>query len=187
MAAAPAPASVPAPGPYRRRLPDERAALTHKFQVGGQEGYVTVGLYDDGTPGEIFIHMSKEGSTISGLIDAFATSISMALQYGVPLLALCDKFRYSRFEPSGFTQHPTIRMASSVTDYIFHYLALKFLDLDLVAAPSQDSDLGLEAATGSGSGAVVHGTSYCSLCGGLLRISGSCSVCTCCGTSMGCS
>ena len=181
------PASAPGATPSRRRLPDERAALTHKFQIGDQEGYVTVGLYDDGTPGEVFIRMAKEGSTISGLIDAFATSISMALQYGVPLRALCDKFRYSRFAPAGFTPHPQIRMATSVTDYIFHYLALKFLDPDPVTVTSQDQDLALETDAGSGSGAVVHGTSCCSLCGGLLRISGSCSVCTCCGTSMGCS
>lgn len=182
------PVPGPAAVPFRRRLPDERAALTHKFQVGDQEGYLTVGLYDDGTPGEIFIHMSKEGSTISGLIDAFATSISMALQYGVPLQALCDKFQHSRFAPSGFTHHPQIRIATSVTDYIFRYLALKFLDP--VPATESVSDpvpgAGAVAETGS-TAAGDYGAGVCTQCGGLLRVTGNCSVCTSCGMSMGCS
>ena len=112
----------------RRRLPDERQALTHKFSVGGHEGYLTVGLYPDGDPGEIFITMSKEGSVVSGLMDAFATSISLALQYGVPLRTLVEKFMHSRFEPSGFTGNPEIPMAKSIMDYLFRYIALKFLD-----------------------------------------------------------
>ncbi len=182
------PAAAPVPAPYRRRLPDERAALTHKFQVGDQEGYVTIGLYEDGTPGEIFIHMSKEGSTISGLIDAFATSISMALQYGVPLQALCDKFQHSRFAPSGFTHHPQIRIATSVTDYIFRYLALKFLDSVSETVTGADPVSGTVTVAETGSGAVAdYGAGICPQCGGLLRITGNCSVCSSCGSSMGCS
>ena len=114
--------------PVRKRLPDERPALTHKFSLAGHEGYLHVGLYPDtGMPGEIFITMAKQGSTISGLMDAFATSISIALQYGVPIEDLCSKFSYMRFEPSGFTNNRQIPMAKSIMDYIFRYLSLKFL------------------------------------------------------------
>ncbi len=111
----------------RRRLPDERRAITHKFVVGNHEGYITVGLYDDGTPGELFITMSKEGSVISGLMDAFATTISIGLQYGVPLEVWVNKFVHMRFEPSGYTNNPQIRIAKSIIDYIFRWLAIKFL------------------------------------------------------------
>ncbi len=111
----------------RRRLSDERRAITHKFKVGNHEGYITVGLYDDGTPGEIFVTMAKEGSVISGLMDSFATAISIGLQYGVPLEVLVNKFVHMRFEPSGYTNNPQIRIAKSITDYIFRWLALKFL------------------------------------------------------------
>ncbi len=112
----------------RNRLPDERPALVHKFSLAGHEGYLHVGMYPDTKlPGEIFITMAKEGSTISGLMDAFATSISIALQYGVPLADLCEKFSYMRFEPSGFTNNRRIPMAMSIMDYIFRYLRLKFL------------------------------------------------------------
>jgi len=113
--------------PVRRKLPDERHAITHKFNIAGHEGYLTVGLYEDATPGEIFIVMAKQGSTISGLMDSFATSVSLAFQYGVPLQVLCDKFIHSRFEPSGFTRNPNIPIAKSLMDYIFRWLALKFL------------------------------------------------------------
>ncbi len=124
--------------PGRRKLPEERQALTHKFSIAGHEGYITVGMYEDGTPGEMFIRMAKEGSTLSGLLDAFATSISMALQYGVPLQVLCDKFTATRFEPSGFTGNRDIPIAKSITDYIFRWMALKFLDAgeqDIVELP----------------------------------------------------
>ena len=113
--------------PKRRKLPDERNAITHKFDIAGHEGYVTVGLFEDGTPGEIFLVMAKEGSTISGFADAFAQAISYALQYGVPLQALVDKFSHARFEPSGMTKNPEIRFAKSIVDYIFRWLATKFL------------------------------------------------------------
>ncbi len=116
--------------PRRRRLPDERKAMTHKFQIGAHQGYITVGLYDDGTPGEIFITMSKEGSSLSGLMDSFATAVSIGLQYGVPLKVLVNKFAHMRFEPSGFTQNPNIRVAKSIVDYIFRWLAHKFLSVE---------------------------------------------------------
>src|SRR5437773_217004 len=113
--------------PVRRKLPDERAAITHKFDIQGHEGYITVGLFENGQPGEIFLVMAKEGSTISGFADAFAQAISYALQYGVPLQALVDKFSHVRFEPSGVTRNPEIRFAKSIVDYIFRWLASKFL------------------------------------------------------------
>ena len=113
--------------PMRRRLPDERASITHKFNVGGHEGYLTIGMYEDGTPGEIFLRMAKEGSTISGLMDSFATAISLALQYGVPLKDLVNKFSHLRFEPAGFTGNREIPMAKSLVDYIFRYMATKFM------------------------------------------------------------
>ncbi|MFQ6112948.1 MAG: vitamin B12-dependent ribonucleotide reductase [bacterium] len=113
--------------PLRRRLPDERRSITHKFSIAGHEGYITVGMYEDGSPGEIFIVMAKEGSVVSGLMDSFATAISLALQYGVPLKVLVNKFTHTRFEPSGFTNNPQIPIAKSITDYIFRWLALKFL------------------------------------------------------------
>jgi len=114
----------------RRKLPDERQSITHKFSVGGHEGYITVGKYEDGTPGEIFITMAKEGSTISGLMDSFATMTSLALQHGVPMQLLVDKFTHMRFEPSGFTKNPEIPMAKSICDYVFKWLATKFLTRD---------------------------------------------------------
>jgi ribonucleoside-diphosphate reductase alpha chain len=110
----------------RMKLPDERQSLTHKFSIAGHEGYLTVGLYPNGDPGEIFLRMAKEGSTISGLMDSIATMTSIALQYGVPLKALVDKFSHTRFEPSGFTNNPEIPLAKSVTDYVFRYLGNRF-------------------------------------------------------------
>jgi ribonucleoside-diphosphate reductase alpha chain len=115
------------PKPYRRRLPDERRAVTHKFQVAGHEGYITVGLYPDGTPGEIFLKMAKEGSTVSGLMDTLATMTSIALQYGVPLRDLVSKFTHVRFEPSGFTGNPEVPIAKSTVDYIFRWMGSRFL------------------------------------------------------------
>ena len=118
------------PKPYRRRLPDERRAVTHKFQVAGHEGYITVGLYPDGQPGEIFLKMAKEGSTVSGLMDTLATMTSIALQYGVPLRDLVGKFGHVRFEPSGFTGNAEIPIAKSTVDYIFRWLGSRFLPKD---------------------------------------------------------
>ena len=134
----------------RRRLPDERRSITHKFSIGGHEGYMTVGMYDDGSPGELFVTMAKEGSVVSGLMDGFATSISMALQYGVPLQVLCDKFSHMRFEPSGFTGNPDIPIAKSITDYIFRWLSLKFL-------PSENAQQVAEAQAALPPGAAPQG------------------------------
>ncbi len=133
------------PRAVRHRLPEERASVTHKFGLGGHEGYITVGLYPNGQPGEIFIRMAKEGSTISGLMDSFATAISIALQHGVPLKVLVEKFAHTRFEPSGWTGNEQIGYAKSIMDYIFRWLQLRFLSghqLDLFA--------GLSAAAGAG-------------------------------------
>jgi ribonucleoside-diphosphate reductase alpha chain len=146
----------------RHRLPDERASLTHKFSIAGHEGYITVGLYPNGQPGEIFIRMAKEGSTVSGLMDSFATAASLALQHGVPLRVLCEKFAHSRFEPSGWTGNEHIGYAKSIMDYIFRWLQLRFLSgqqLSLFAGmmpsvpaadPSQSSDVILSEAERSG-------------------------------------
>jgi ribonucleoside-diphosphate reductase alpha chain len=123
-------AALAARTPMRRKLPDERHAITHKFDISGHEGYITVGLFEDGMPGEIFLVMAKEGSTISGFADAFAQAISYALQYGVPLQALVDKFSHVRFEPSGMTRNPDVRFAKSIVDYIFRWMASKFLSAE---------------------------------------------------------
>jgi ribonucleoside-diphosphate reductase alpha chain len=115
------------PRAVRHKLEDERMSITHKFNVGGHEGYITVGLYRDGSPGEIFITMAKEGSTVSGLMDSFACAVSLALQHGVPLKLLCEKFAHTRFEPSGWTNNPDIGFAKSIMDYIFRWLQARFL------------------------------------------------------------
>jgi len=133
--AAPVTEPVPAqqnlfPGAHRRKLPSERDSITHKFSIGGHEGYITVGMYRDRQPGEIFIKMAKEGSTLSGIMDAFALSVSISLQYGVPLRALVDKFINSRFEPSGYTGNSDIRYAKSIVDYIGRWLGAKFISSD---------------------------------------------------------
>jgi ribonucleoside-diphosphate reductase alpha chain len=135
-------AQVEAALPHRRRLPSERAAITHKFDIGGHEGYITVGLYPDGQPGEIFLKMAKEGSTVSGLMDTLATTISVALQYGVPLRDLVNKFAHVRFEPSGFTGNQEIPIAKSLVDYIFRWLGSRFL------SPEDKANLGLQPAGG---------------------------------------
>ena len=123
-------AQVEATKPHRRRLPNERAAVTHRFEISGHEGYITVGLYPDGQPGEIFLKMAKEGSTVSGLMDTLATSVSLALQYGVPLKDVVNKFAHVRFEPSGFTGNSEIPIAKSLVDYIFRWLGSRFLPTD---------------------------------------------------------
>jgi len=194
--------------PLRRRLPDERRSITHKFDIAGHEGYIIAGMYEDGQPGEIFITMSKEGSTISGLMDSFATAISIALQYGVPLRGLVDKFSHMRFEPSGFTKNPDIPMAKSIMDYIFRWLASKFLDgdaqeevgvvrqeLEEIAAPKKA--LSLAAQTPRGGAPISAISSVTSLyqqdappcpdCGAIMIRSGACYKCMNCGAVSGCS
>jgi ribonucleoside-diphosphate reductase alpha chain len=136
------------PRAVRHRLPGERASITHKFNIGGHEGYITVGLYPTGAPGEIFIRMAKEGSTISGLMDSFATAISLSLQHGVPLKVLCEKFAHTRFEPSGWTGNEQIGYAKSIMDYLFRWMQLRFLSgqqLDLFAGLKQPTVNGLAA------------------------------------------
>ncbi len=133
--------------PLRRRLPDTRNATTHKFDVAGHEGYITVGLYDDGSPGEIFIRMAKEGSTIGGLMDTIATLVSVSLQYGVPVESLVRKFEHVRFEPSGMTRNPEIPFAKSLVDYIFRWLAMEFVHGYRAAnAPKREPRPAAEAA-----------------------------------------
>jgi ribonucleoside-diphosphate reductase alpha chain len=195
--------------PARRRLPDERQAITHKFSIAGHEGYITVGLYEDGTPGEIFITMSKEGSTISGLMDGFATSVSMALQYGVPLRVLVEKFSHMRFEPSGFTPNKDIPMAKSICDYIFRWLGKKFLQPDELP-PNIDAQTGTNGTTVEAVHvAKIHTADEepdtaraaaerevfqaqadappCHSCGSIMVRSGSCYKCANCGETSGCS
>jgi ribonucleoside-diphosphate reductase alpha chain len=201
----------------RRRLPDERASITHKFSIGGHEGYMTVGMYEDGSPGELFVVMAKEGSVVSGLMDSFATSVSMALQYGVPLQVLCEKFSHTRYEPSGFTGNPDIPIAKSITDYIFRWLALKFL-------PREDGTIAVLQARNLPPGASPNGglpagqmvlaippakrngevklpkdedlarafqgqtdAPPCPTCGSITVRNGACYKCVNCGTTTGCS
>jgi ribonucleoside-diphosphate reductase alpha chain len=206
VAAAAAVAASAAPRPARRKLPDERHAITHKFSIAGHEGYITVGMYEDGKPGEIFLVMAKEGSTISGLMDAFATSISMALQYGVPLEALVEKFSHVRFEPSGFTKNSEIPYAKSITDYIFRWLASKFLSAEHQEAVGvQTSESSLKPHSGpvsavvqtdrapeapSGPGASMRAQTDappCHYCGSIMVRNGSCYRCANCGSTSGCS
>ena len=182
--------------PARRRLPDEREAITHKFSIAGHEAYVTVGKYEDGSPGELFIVMSKEGSVVSGLLDSFATAVSLALQYGVPLKVLVDKFSHGRYEPSGFTNNPQIRIAKSITDYIFRWLALKFLPADQARAAASDAGeslLSLETPAGPATEALPPAAPMdmdvppCPDCGSMMMPAGSCFRCGNCGGTSGCS
>jgi len=188
--------------PVRRKLPSERTAITHKFNIGGHEGYITVGMYPDGQPGEIFLVMAKEGSAISGLMDSFATAISLALQYGVPLKVLIDKFSHVRFEPSGHTGNPEVPYAKSIVDYIFRWLASKFLTRDqqvLSGVHVPDLPLGGQAQPASAKNAPAAGshdlkTMYalddaptCARCGSIMVRNGSCYKCMNCGDTSGCS
>jgi ribonucleoside-diphosphate reductase alpha chain len=191
-AAAPAAVEKVVYRPIRRKLPDERQAITHKFSIGGHEGYVTVGLYEDGTPGEVFITMAKEGSTISGLMDSFATAISYNLQYGVPLKFLVDKFGHVRFEPSGWTGNPKIPYAKSIPDYIFRWLGSKFLGEEyatneagsaaILRATETDKQETLPFAS-----SIATDAPSCSECGGIMTRNGSCYKCENCGGTSGCS
>jgi len=180
------------PAAVRRRLPDERHSLTHHFSVGGQEGYVTVGLYEDGLPGELFIRMAKEGSTVSGLMDSFATAVSLALQYGVPLRILCDKFSHTRFEPSGWSGNPKIGYAKSMMDYLFRWLELRFLKgeqgiLFELPKPAQPQRAVTGAVEGLGQFVQLGDAPVCQFCGSLMVRNGSCYRCMTCGGTSGCS
>ncbi|MBZ0112206.1 MAG: vitamin B12-dependent ribonucleotide reductase [Thermoanaerobaculia bacterium] len=185
-------ATATGPTTLRRRLPDERQSVTHKFSIGDHEGYLTVGMYDDGQPGEIFLVMAKEGSTISGLMDAFATAISIALQYGVPLPALVEKFSHTRYEPAGFTRNRRIPYAKSVTDYIFRWLASRFLEEDackaagVLPSPSTSPLAASQRGEIAERGGSQQDAPACSTCGDLMMRSGSCYTCPGCGATSGC-
>ncbi|MDZ4798700.1 MAG: vitamin B12-dependent ribonucleotide reductase [Bryobacteraceae bacterium] len=177
--------------PLRRKLPDERASITHKFSIGGHEGYITVGLFDDGTPGEIFITMAKEGSTISGLMDSFATTVSYALQYGVPLKFFVDKFSHVRFEPSGWTGNALVPYAKSIMDYIFRWLGAKFLGPEYAVGEAGDVPM-LKPTEPNPQQALpfepaIADSPMCAECGSIMTRNGSCYKCGNCGGTSGCS
>ena len=200
--------------PKRRRLPDERSSITHKFSIAGHEGYITVGMYEDGSPGELFIRMAKAGSVVSGLMDSFALAVSLSLQYGVPLQVLVEKYSHSRFEPAGFTTNPEIPIAKSLMDYIFRWLGMKFLppeeeqlelDLDqisldepsnmLAVTPSEmPSPLPRPASSIEARRAIERevyaaqaDAPVCLECGSMMTRNGACYRCINCGGTSGCS
>ncbi|MBN1155007.1 vitamin B12-dependent ribonucleotide reductase [candidate division KSB1 bacterium] len=185
--------------PYRRRLPDERKSITHKFTVAGHEGYITVGMFDDGMPGEMFIIMAKQGSIVSGLMNSFATAISMTLQYGVPLKVLIDKFSHVRFEPSGFTSNRQIPIAKSIIDYIFRWLQMKFMpdesdkeDFDVMEQElQQDEAVQQDIVKNESFEKHIFQTQSdaptCSECGSIMVRNGTCYKCLTCGSTSGCS
>ena len=206
-------AAMAARTPVRRKLPDERQAITHKFDIAGHEGYITVGLFEDGMPGEIFLVMAKEGSTISGFADAFAQAISYALQYGVPLSSLVDKFSHVRFEPSGMTRNPDVRFAKSIVDYIFRWMASKFLSPEAQYAVGVNNRDEVATSSATVTETVTKSVSVetsvtvpapaktkstfaamqnqedappCSTCGSIMVRSGACYKCANCGTTSGC-
>jgi ribonucleoside-diphosphate reductase alpha chain len=182
------------PAANRHRLPDERSATTHHFAFGGHEGYLTVGLYPNGQPGEIFIRMAKAGSTIAGLMECFGTVVSVSLQHGVPLKVLCDKLSHTRFEPSGWTGNEHIGYAKSLMDYIFRWLHLRFLSGKQLTLFGEGS--GPKSADGELKPGSVDGSQFlydigdappCAACGGLMKPSGTCYTCVTCGRTSGCS
>jgi ribonucleoside-diphosphate reductase alpha chain len=200
------------PRAQREKMPAERASVTHKFSIGGHEGYITVGMYEDNRPGEIFIKMSKEGSTLSGIMDGLALTISLGLQYGVPLKVFVDKLLNTRFEPSGITANPNIRFVSSVLDYIARWLGGRFISSDYLklngehatAAPTSAPVVQASSATPDVAEAMrlappltnpqsskprdAHeGAPTCSECGMLMVPNGACYKCENCGSTSGCS
>jgi len=205
-------AAAPSPVPLtqRRRLPDDRVEVGRKFRVGEYEGYIHVGLFEDGTPGDIFVDIAKEGTTLAGLMNSFMISVSLGLQYGVPLEVYCSKFAHLRFEPSGMTNDPDIRAAKSIVDYIFRWMGKKFLSTDqqeeigilspevrarlaasynaLEGKPA-DAAVAVEAAP-PGQTALFNAfedAQECARCGGRMVRTGSCYTCRDCGTNTGCS
>ena len=194
-----------APTPRRRKLPDTRHSITHKFSVGGHDGYINVGLYEDGKPGEIFITLGKAGSTLAGFADSFATAVSFSLQHGVDLRFLVDKFQHVRFEPSGFTGNPKIPIAKSIVDYVFRWLALQFLPQEdqpeaPAVATTNGTDLSItaeaDAATAQAAAAAARERDVyvrqadappCHECGSIMIRNGACYACVNCGSTSGCS
>jgi len=175
----------------RRKMPETRGSITHKFSLNGIKGYFTVGLYDDERPGEVFVHLSKQGSTIQGLIDAWATTFSMGLQYGVPIRKFVDKFKGTRFEPHGFTGSTDIPTATSVIDYIVRWIDMNCLttvgDKTRADLPDMmDRTFAGEDIVEASSAPYAFTGNLCSECGGMLQITGTCSTCTQCGETTGC-
>ncbi len=193
-------------------MPLTRQSITHKFEVAGHEGYLTVGMYEEASPGELFITMAKEGSTVGGIMDAFGTAISLCLQYGVPVTELSKKFAHSRFEPSGFTKNPDIPIAKSIVDYIFRWLDVTFpggrANLMQVPVPSQEADPAAQPEKDTAAQPAATATAVaeeagdrvdeqfnhfmedapaCDLCGSITVRNGACYRCYNCGNSMGCS
>jgi ribonucleoside-diphosphate reductase alpha chain len=203
------------PRALRHKLKEERMSVTHKFNVGGHEGYIIVGLYPDGEPGEIFIKMAKEGSTVSGLMDSFALAVSISLQHGVPLKLFCEKFAHTRFEPSGWSSNPDIGFAKSIMDYIFRWLQMRFLsgqqqflfenlrpkpqvDAGGASSPAGDAISDLNATAGPRTGSIhaadalselidMGDAPSCHVCGSIMVRNGSCYKCMSCGSTSGCS
>jgi ribonucleoside-diphosphate reductase alpha chain len=208
-AVAPAPAQLAAP--QRRRLPEDRTEVGRKFRVGDYEGYIHVGLYDDGTPGDIFVDIAKEGTTLAGLMNSFMISVSLGLQYGVPLEVYVSKFAHMRFEPSGMTNDPDIRVAKSLVDYIFRWMGKKFLSADQqeeigILTPEVKARLAQAYDALEGKAPATEGHTAepappgqtalfnawedaveCARCGGRMVRTGSCYTCRDCGTNTGCS
>ena len=182
------------PATNRHRLQNERSAITHHFSFGGHEGYLTVGFYPNGQPGEIFIRMAKAGSTIAGLMECFGTVVSVSLQHGVPLKVLCDKLSHTRFEPSGWTGNAQIGYAKSVMDYIFRWLELRFLSgkqLPLFGPSGGENNAGSEPSPDPVEGSQffydIGNAPPCVACGGLMKPGGTCYTCANCGQTSGCS
>jgi ribonucleoside-diphosphate reductase alpha chain len=186
------------PAANRHRLPDERAGITHHFSIAGHEGYLTVGLYPNGQPGEIFIRMAKEGSTIAGLMECFGTVVSVSLQHGVPLKVLCDKLSHTRFEPSGWTGSEELGYAKSIMDYIFRWMELRFLSgkqlplfgATVIAEKNSDTESNQAAASVSQffqDNYAAGDAPLCTTCGSLMMRNGSCYKCGNCGGTSGCS
>jgi ribonucleoside-diphosphate reductase alpha chain len=205
-------APPPAPKYERRRLPDDRTEIGRKFQVGEYEGYIHVGLYDDGTPGDIFVDIAKEGTTLAGLMNSFMISVSLGLQYGVPLEVYVSKFAHMRFEPSGMTNDADIRVAKSIVDYVFRWMGKKFLDVDkqqelgimspevkariaqahAILDENGDASGGADDAPASPPGQTALFNAFedaveCAKCGGRMVRTGSCYTCRDCGQNTGCS
>jgi ribonucleoside-diphosphate reductase alpha chain len=203
------------PRAVRHKLQEERMSITHKFKVGDHEGYITVGLYPNGDPGELFVKMAKEGSTVSGLMDSFALAVSLALQYGVPLKTFCEKFAHTRFEPSGWSGNPEIGYAKSIMDYIFRWMQMRFLtgqqqmlfenlrpkssvisgQLPEMGESSTVPETGsrkpgagpVHAADALSSIVDLGDAPSCSFCGSIMTRNGSCYRCMSCGSTSGCS
>jgi ribonucleoside-diphosphate reductase alpha chain len=204
-------APPPAPKEERRRLPDDRTEIGRKFKVGEYEGYIHVGLYDDGTPGDIFVDIAKEGTTLAGLMNSFMISVSLGLQYGVPLEVYVSKFAHMRFEPSGLTNDADIRVAKSIVDYVFRWMGKRFLDTDKQAelgimSPEVKARLAQAHSVLEGNGDLAEADDApasppgqtalfnswedaieCAKCGGRMVRTGSCYTCRDCGQNTGCS